>query len=79
MNGLRATIAHHPVFKVANHPQDEEAKQILAAMCDAYEGGWSTIATRRAKNRISECPTAAWISDQQFTQVSATLATHQIA
>ena len=78
MNGPRATIAYHAVFKVANHPQDEEAKQILAAMCDAYEGGWSTIATR-AKNRISECPTAAWISDQQFTQVSETLATHQIA
>ena len=78
MNGPRDTIAHHAVFEVANHPQDEEAKQILAAMCDAYEGGWSTIATR-AKNRISECPTAAWISDQQFTQVSATLATHQIA
>ena len=66
LNGPRATIAHHAVFAVASRPTKENTK-LLEGMCHAYEGGWSTIETR-ARNRMSDCNTAALTTDEMFAR-----------
>ena len=68
-NGPRATIVHHTVWLAANRPSSKNIG-VVRKMCKAHDivGSWSTIATR-AKDRISECRTAALVTTSDFATV----------
>ena len=67
--GPRAAIAHHVCFNVVNGFGDRDVGKQMAKLY-----GWDTF-KQRAFDRISECPSAGFITGAEFAHVKSIVET----